>query len=121
MYLKDLNEEQITTFEQALDERRTALAEAATAGQGFEPLQLLLERVAEAEAYLYTTTYAVHLLNRGELTKEAIAVRLMFELTEASDDRWSGRGNDIRRSFSDGKKYAVRRIVEKLLKDSDLV
>lgn len=121
MYIKDLTDETVTELRTTLTGRRYALAVAAVTGSGYEELQRLLESVAEAEARADTVAYAVRLLSLPKLTNETVAVRLLHDLTTGADDRWSGRGNDIKRAYFDAKRDVTVRIVEKLLKDSDLV
>lgn len=121
MYIKDLTDETVTELRATLTSQRDALAVAAVTGSGYEELQRLLESVAEAEARADTVANAVFLLSLPKMTNETLAFRLTYDLTTGADDRWSGRGNDIKRTYFDAKRDVTVRIVEKLLKDSDLI
>lgn len=120
MYIKDLSDATIEGLSAELTRRRTELVSAVAAERGYEELQRLLESVTAAEATVATVAYASRLLSRPGADNETVAVRLLFELAEGADDRWSGRGNDIKRAYFDAKGDATSRIVERLLKDSRL-
>lgn len=121
MITKNLNDETVTEYRAELDKRRTALATAVTAELDYEELQRLLEGVIKAEAWVKTVAYAVRLRSLPKLTDEVIAFRLMSDLTTGADDRWSGRGNDAKRTYFDAKLDATNRIVEKLLAGTDFI
>lgn len=47
--------------------------------------------------------------------------RLADLLLRSTDDSWSGRGNDARRSYADGRREALEQIAQDLKSDADAI
>lgn len=78
-----------------------------------EDTYLPAERIARdtnAIAYKEGALEVAHLLKyaeSNEVSKDTLARMLLREAVRSPDDSWSGRNNDVKRSYNDGRRDAV--------------
>lgn len=71
------------------------------------------ERIAKAAneiAVKEAELEVAHLIvsaERNEVSKETLAKMLLREALRSPDDSWSGRTNDVKRAFNDGRRDAL--------------
>ena len=63
-------------------------------------------RIAEKEGALEVAHLLTH-AEVNEVPKETLARMLLREAVRSTDDTWSGRGNDVKRAFADGRRDAI--------------
>lgn len=63
-------------------------------------------RIAEKEGALEVAHLVKH-AEANEASTETLTRMLLREAVRSADDTWSGRGNDVRRAFADGRRNAI--------------
>lgn len=63
-------------------------------------------QIAEKEGALEVAHLLKH-AEANEVSKDTLARMLLREAVRPADDTWSGRGNDVRRAFADGRRNAI--------------
>lgn len=104
--------QQIETLQQRIADRKTELAQELTRSttEGFYFTSENIAKAANDIAGLEGELEVIHLLNRLEANDAPVAVATRALLNEAlrgAQDTWSGRGNDVKRAFADGRRDAV--------------
>lgn len=94
---------------------RERIVQAATTGEGSSDLGTFVVRLAEAEGsrdmWSRLSQHASYLSRQGEeLTMPAAMTAAFNVLTNGADDTWSGRTNDVKRSYFDGMREAASQI-----------
>ena len=67
-------------------------------------------KIAHAEGRLEVALLLVHIeeeFGKDGISKEDLGRRLLMEAVRDPQDKWSGRDNDVRRSFNDGRREAI--------------
>lgn len=77
-----------------------------------EELAKRVNSIAEAEGRVQVYAQLSSLHHR--LEKEEFLLAVMSLLVRGPDDTWSGRGNDVRRAFADGRREALDEVVRDL-------
>jgi hypothetical protein len=95
--------------ENAITRYRKTLAAKVEQGRGAEDLSSLCHDIARHEAAVGVFTRVAQTLDAAPADYDlAIIDEMLFGIaTWGSDDTWSGRGNDLRRSMADGRIHAV--------------
>ena len=71
-----------------------------------ERIAKVANEIAEREGALQVACLALRLEEKGA-SKEQTALALLREAVRGSDDTWSGRTNDVKRAFADGRRDAL--------------
>lgn len=71
-----------------------------------ERIAKIANEIAENEGALQVLLLRLRLEEQGA-EKDQIASALLREAVRGSDDQWSGRANDVRRAFADGRRDAL--------------
>jgi hypothetical protein len=99
--------ESIDRFNQEIIERITGRA---------VDLNNLLDRKAKAEGQLDVVCFIERMMFNGFTFEQANMLAVDNVLRQGSDDEWSGRGNDLRRSFFDGKMVVISDIMTDIVR-----
>ena len=81
--------------------------------QAYEDLGQLVSSLAYAEGEL-SAYLNLEKLQGLQLPREDLAVEVAYLLAQLPQDTWSGRLNDLRRSFNDGFREALNEAVQDL-------
>ena len=71
-----------------------------------EQIAKAANRIAEKEGALEVAHLVKH-AEVNEVSKETLARMLLREAVRSADDTWSGRNNDVKRAFADGRRDAI--------------
>lgn len=71
-----------------------------------ERIAKIANEIAEREGALQVACLVLRLDEKGA-SKEQAALALLREAVRGSDDTWSGRTNDVKRAFADGRRDAL--------------
>lgn len=90
----------------SLTRLRQSLA-AAAADQRPEDLSYAVNELAKAQGYVEASEHIDYALNHEDGGKQAAIAEALGLLVRGPDDGWSGRTNDVRRSYFDGVRVAI--------------
>jgi hypothetical protein len=79
-------------------------------------LNTWLDRKAKAEGSLDVICFMERMLHNGFSIDQVKMLAVDNVLRQGSDDEWSGRGNDLRRSFFDGKREIISDIMTDIVR-----
>ena len=71
-----------------------------------ERIASIANQIAENEGALQVLILRLRLEEKGA-EKDQVALALLKESVRGSDDTWSGRTNDVKRAFADGRREAI--------------
>lgn len=114
----DLNEDLLKELDTAVHQARIGLADAAVS-VNVEQLGRHVDNIAELEGVRDVVWRTLKWLEHPEATPEKVAFRLLDHVAQGADDRWSGRGNDLKRTNFDAVRDTTQRVVSVLLRGTD--
>ncbi len=92
-----------------ITQQRKYLAEAIDGGADIQRINGLLLSIAHSTGTMDVYAWIPGTFERGGI--EAVRHSLMRTATNGADDAWSGRGNDVKRAYDDGKLAAIRAVM----------
>lgn len=101
--------ESIRGYIKALKEDLARSMTEAVETDGYFPAERLAKaanQIAEKEGAL-EVAHLVQYAEANEVSKDALTRMLLREAVRSADDTWSGRGNDVKRAFADGRRDAI--------------
>lgn len=94
---------------------RQDLAEAAAEeGVSWETLTFRANEVAWAAGYAAETLHLWLVAKGSGADRTALRDQIIQSLTQSPDDTWSGRSNDSRRRYNDGRRDAAKSVHDAL-------
>lgn len=95
---------------------RQNLITVVTNGEMSHRLADYVNAVADAEGQMMAASEFVSYLQNGATRSRAIVAVNSRALASGADDRWSGRTNDARRAFFDGKREMIAELFDDIIR-----